>query len=214
MTLLKNVKRVIQTSDGETPVGTEANPMVVEFGADALAALASQYAISFRVIERIIAPAPGATVHALVSSGAPVSVATAFTQMITPTNARISRSGAGVATVYTVVGTRFGIAQTEDIASNGASDVEGVKVFDVITAWSSDVDPEVNSTLKTGVILGLAQTCVSIDYLGLGATIGANAVAEVGTLNAAKDGFTPTTAPNGTKQHVIRYLVTVAAESV
>jgi hypothetical protein len=199
------------TQDGVNPSGSAATPLIVTVGgfdaamAATIAAAIVAATVTVRFRERYASPAPGATIHALVASGAAVSVASAFTQMIPATNARISRSGAGNPTVYTVTGTRFGVAQTETINSNGASDVEGVKVFDTITAWSSDVDPGVSSTLKTGVIIGLAQVCTAIDFFGVAATAAANAVAEAATLNAAKDGFTPTTAPDGTKVFDIRY---------
>ena len=164
--------------------------------------------VTMRMYERFVSPAPGATIHASIAAGAPLNVTTAFTQIIEPTNVRLSRGGAGAVTHYTVTGTRFGVAQVEIIASNGASDVEGVKIFDTITLLTSDVDPTVTTTVKTGVILGLANVAVSIDFMGTAATSGSNAVAEVATLNAAKDGFTPTTTPDGTKVQVIRYLAT------
>lgn len=162
--------------------------------------------------ERMVPPAPGATIHSAISGGGALNVSSGFTQMIPATNIRLSRSGAGVATVYTVTGTRFGSAQTENINSNGASDVEGVKIFDTVTSITSDVDPTVTTTVKTGVILGTAQTFDSIDFLGVGAN-GANGVAETATANAAKDGFTPTTAPDGSKVFQIRYKATPAATS-
>jgi hypothetical protein len=159
-----------------------------------------------RMFERLVPPAPGATIHASMAAGGALNVSTAFTQMIPATNIRLSRGGAGVATVYTVTGQRFGSSQTETINSNGATDVEGVKIFDTVTLITSDVDPTVTTTMKTGVIIGLPQTATAIDFLGVGAS-GANGVAETGTLNTAKDGFTPTTAPDGSKVFQIRYQV-------
>lgn len=159
-----------------------------------------------RRTEVLVPPAPGATIHASIAGGAALNVSTAFTRMIPATNIRLSRGAAGVATVYTITGTRFGVAQTETIDSNGASDVEGVKVFDTVTNIASDVDPTTTTTVKTGVILGLAGVATHLDYLAVAATSGANAVAETGTLNAAKDGVTPTTAPDGTKVFHFRYL--------
>jgi hypothetical protein len=155
-------------------------------------------------MERIVPPAPGATIHASIAAGAPLNVSSAFTQMLPGTNIRLSRGGAGSATVYTVTGTRFGAVQTEIINSNGASDVEGVKIFDTVTNLASDVDPGTTTVVKTGLIIGTAMTFASIRYLGVGAN-GANGVVETATATAAKDGFTPTSTPDGSKVFQIYY---------
>jgi hypothetical protein len=207
---LQGKEVTIPSVDGVGPVGTQATPFYVSFATAPMNVAINASSVTLRLSERYVAPAPGATIHAAIAAGAPLNVGTAFTQMIPPTNIRLSRGGAGVPTVYTVTGTRFGAAQSEVVNSNGAADVEGVKIFDTTTQITSDVDPTVTTTVKTGVILGLAQTCVSIDFLGVGATQGANAVAEAAALNAAKDGFTPTTAPDGTKCHIVRYKATIS----
>ncbi len=213
---LKDAEMVFNTPDGVNPLGSVAVPFQVTVGgfdtamASTIAAKINLASVSMRLLERFSSPAPGATIHASMASGAALNVITAFTRMVPASNIRLSRGGAGVATVYTITGTRFGNAQTETINSNGASDVEGLKIFDTVTGITSDVDPTVTTTMKTGVMLGLAQTCVSIDFLAVSATAAANGVTETVTINAAKDGFTPTTAPDGTKVFTIRYLVTVA----
>lgn len=173
--------------------------------ADTLAARKAAIA-GIRISEYILAPAPGATIHASMAGGAALNVSTAFTRMIPATNIRLSRDGAGDPTIYTVSGTRFGAVISETINSDGANDVEGVKIFDTVTAITSDVDPVAATVMKTGVILGTANKFTSIDYLGVGAA-GANGVSETATANAGKDGFTPTTAPNGSKVMQVRYLL-------
>jgi len=159
---------------------------------------------SLRGHERLVPPAPGTQIHASMAGGAALNVSTAFTRIMPASNIRLSRGAAGNATVYTVTGTRFGSAQTETINSNGASDVEGNKIFDTVTQITSDVDPGTTTTMKSGVIVGLDRVAVAIEFLAVG-TSDANGVVETGTLNSAKDGFTPTTAPDGSKVFHIRY---------
>lgn len=166
---------------------------------------------SLRVTERLVPAAPATQIHASMASGAALNVTTAFTRILPATNIRLSRGGAGVATVYTVTGTRFGQTQTETINSNGASDVEGVKIFDTVTSITSNVDPTVTTTMKAGVIVGLAAVAAAIDFLAVG-TSDVNGVVEAATLNAAKDGFTPTTAPDAAKIFQVRYSTGTAAK--
>lgn len=188
---------VIPTADGQNAMGGGAGTPI----------FVSMVNTKVRMTERIVSPAPGATIHASIAAGAPLAVSTAFTQIQTPTNARLSRGGAGVLTNYTVTGTRFGVVQSEIIVSNGASDVEGLKIFDTITSLASDVDPTVTTTVKTGLQIGLSNVVDAIEQSGTAATPGANAATEVFTLNAAKDGFTPTTTPDGTKMQFVRYRI-------
>lgn len=159
---------------------------------------------AIRTAERLVPAAPATTIHSSMAAGGALNVSTAFTRILPATNIRLSRGGAGVATVYTVTGTRFGQVQTETINSNGASDVEGVKIFDTVTLITSNVDPTVTTTMKAGVMVGLAGTAGAIDFLAVG-TSDVNGVVEAATLNAAKDGFTPTTAPDAAKIFQIRY---------
>jgi hypothetical protein len=168
---------------------------------------------AYRAVERMVPDAPGATVHASMAGGGALNVSTAFTQHDPPKNMRISRSGVGALTVYTVTGTRLGAAQTENITSNGASDVEGVKIFDTVTLITSDVDPTVNTTLKTGLIIGLQGVVTALDYMSVASAVGTTGVIESGTLNAAKDGVTPTSTPDGTKLFAFHYSRTPAGTS-
>lgn len=159
--------------------------------------------------ERLVPVAPGTQIHAAIAAGSALNVSTAFTRIMPATNIRLSRGGAGVATNYTVTGTRFGQVISEVIASNGASDVEGVKIFDTVTSITSNVDPTVTTTVKSGVMVGLDRVAVAIEFLAVG-TSDSNGVVETGTLNAGLDGFTPTTAPDGLKIFHIRYTHTLA----
>lgn len=84
-------------------------------------------------------------VHAQYAAGAPIADAVGpFTVTNALRTVRVVQAGGGsVATVYTITGTdQGGNAQTETITTaGGAATTEGVKMWQTITAFSSDVNP-------------------------------------------------------------------------
>lgn len=128
-----------------------------------------------------------------------------FTNPAQPRNVTCTFEALWDAGNITVTGTdQFDVAQTEVIVANAGAAVLGTKIFKTVTAAAKGaVGAAKTVSIGTGDKIGVTSNLV--ENLGL---LFVDRVAEAVTVDAAVEGFTPTTAPNGAK--VFQLLANVA----
>lgn len=145
--------------------------------------------------------APGVGIHAAVQEGAANAFAGAITNPATPKNAQaVFAAGWQGGDIYLTGTDQFGRAQTETIADAAGTTVQGVKIWRTITAISKETVAGTTDTvtLQTGTKIGIPVPLKNAFGLELVA-----GVAELATWCATYHGFTPTTAPDGSRDFTI-----------
>ncbi len=149
-----------------------------------------------------VLPAPAALHATITPTGSPLNVTTGFSAM--PSPSRVPRVTLGVDSVacrITLTGTRLGASQTAYVDATGAGDFDFGVAFDTITALTTNVDPEGDLDLKTGLGWGLPDAINDAEEF---AVDGVRATVDVDYLSGTVR-LTSGQIPNGTKKYSITY---------
>ncbi len=156
----------------------------------------------------LVPQAPGATIHAQFAAGAPIMANAGFTVPYPRRTCRVVVGAMGVAVNYTVTGTDIAGNPLNEVIHVGAGggSVDGLKAFETIATFASDVDPQDTTDLKAGKGFAVAEPFTALDVLGVN-----DVVEAADNVQAAVATITPHTAPDGAKVFSARYTRTAAA---
>lgn len=159
-------------------------------------------------IERFAAPAAkGVNVHSAIASDNAAAVTTGMTNPVIPRSLQVVFAASWDGGDITIVGTdQFDQAVTEVIPDTANSTVEGVKIFKTVTSINNETvgaGGGLTATVQTGPKIGLLYPLVGA--YGLCAV---NDAVEAATWDATYSAFTPTTAPNGSRNFTVSHNTT------